>query len=175
MVDELKKAGITFEAGLTDKEVQAIESEFRFVFPQDLRALLQTALPVGQDFLNWRSEDKVSIQKRMNWPLYGLEFDIENNNLWQESWGVKPDDIDEAKKTLKRLIEQAPKLIPIFSHRMIPDLPHEAGNPIFSVYQSDIIYYGSDLEDYLRREFLQHSVSLTGEPRHIEFWDTLVS
>jgi hypothetical protein len=36
---------------------------------------------------------------------------------------------------------------------MIPDDPHLEGNPVFSVHQADIIYYGHDLEDYLRHEF----------------------
>jgi hypothetical protein len=175
LVDELKNAGITFEVGLTDKEILAIESEFHFVFPQDLRAFLQTAVPVGPQFANWRNEDKTSIQQMLDWPLEGLLFDIENNNLWQESWGAKPSDIQKAKEVLKELIKKAPTLIPIFSHRMMPDLPHTAGNPVFSIYQSDIIYYGSHLEDYLRREFLHHSVSSSEAPRPIEFWGTLVS
>jgi hypothetical protein len=36
---------------------------------------------------------------------------------------------------------------------MMPDEPHLPGNPVFSVHQTDIIYYGFDLADYLRHEF----------------------
>ena len=65
--------------------------------------------------------------------------------------------------------------MPVFGHRMIPDRPHLPGNPVFSVHQTDIIYYGCDLRDYFLHEFL--CVNLGWWPmfasaiRPIEFWD----
>jgi len=58
---------------------------------------------------------------------------------------------------------------------MIPDRPHLSGNPVFSVHQTDIICYGTDLRDYFLHEFL--CVNLGWWPmfddsiRRIEFWD----
>jgi hypothetical protein len=70
------------------------------------------------------------------------------------------------------MIAEAPKLIPIYSHRFIPEEPSEAGNPIFSVYQMDIIYYGFDLDDYLRHEFdLPGRKEWPAQVRPIKFWD----
>jgi hypothetical protein len=66
----------------------------------------------------------------------------------------------------------APKLIPVFLHRMMPDEPRKAGNPVFSVHQTDIIYYGHDLPDYLRQEFqVARWWTRPSEPRRIRFWD----
>ena len=48
----------------------------------------------------------------------------------------------------KRAMDAAPKLVPIAGHRFIPEAPHEEGNPVFSVHQTDIIYYGRDLAEY---------------------------
>jgi hypothetical protein len=47
---------------------------------------------------------------------------------------------------------QAPKLIPINGHRMMPDRLRSAGNPVRSIYQTEIIFYGFDLDDCLRHE-----------------------
>jgi hypothetical protein len=64
------------------------------------------------------------------------------------------------------------KLIPIYGHRMMPDEPHLPGNPVFSVYQTDIIYYGYDLADYLRHEFhLPGREPWPERVRAIRFWD----
>jgi hypothetical protein len=64
------------------------------------------------------------------------------------------------------------------AHRYIPEEPHERGNPVLSVYQSDIIYYGADLDDYFRRELdfaldPQGARPLTPK-RRIRFWSDLI-
>jgi hypothetical protein len=57
-----------------------------------------------------------------------------------------------------------------------PREPNEAGNPIFSVHQTDIIYYGNDLVDYFHDEF---HVPLPDwavrGPRSIRFWEEALS
>jgi hypothetical protein len=55
---------------------------------------------------------------------------------------------------------------------MMPDEPQGAGNPVFSVHQTDIIYYGFDLADYLRHEFnLPGREPWPSQIRTIRFWD----
>jgi hypothetical protein len=55
------------------------------------------------------------------------------------------------------------------------------GNPVFSVYQTDVIHYGSDLENYLQNEFSYHLRGpgeywqMEGQPREIDFWSMLVA
>ncbi|MGD0734569.1 MAG: hypothetical protein ABR976_05450 [Terracidiphilus sp.] len=68
-------------------------------------------------------------------------------------------------------ISEAPMLIPILGHRYMPALPTECGNPVFSVHQTDIIYYGFDLEDYLRHEFRLPRQKWPAQVKKIEFWD----
>jgi hypothetical protein len=74
-----------------------------------------------------------------------LAFDIENNGFWNQEWGEKPSGLEVALATAKRCFAAAPKLIPLYSHRYLPAEPVSAGNPVLSVYQADIIYYGRDL------------------------------
>lgn len=166
--------GIQFDVGLTDNEIAHIEQTYGFRFPPDLSAFLRTALPISDGFPNWRTESSDSIQKRLDIPLDGVLFDIEHNGFWLPEWGPRPAKLDDALEQARSLINQAPKLIPVYIHRMIPDRPHEIGNPVFSVHQTDIIYYGVDLYDYLIHEFLSAThadLRSSGEPREIEFWD----
>jgi hypothetical protein len=175
LVDLLTEtAGIQFDAGLTDNEIADVEHTFEFRFPPDLAEFLQTALPVSDGFPNWRTESSESIRKRLDSPLVGVLFDVELNDFWLPEWGARPANLDDALEKTRSLIKQAPKLIPIYIHRMMPDRPHKIGNPVFSVHQTDIIYYGVDLRDYLIHEFLNatHADSRSSdEPREIEFWD----
>jgi len=81
-----------------------------------------------------------------------------------------------AFEVARRFVEQAPRLIPIHSHRYLPAEPNTAGNPVFSVYQADIIHYGRNLRSYLLHEFgkMTYTESVTPEPRDVRFWSDLV-
>lgn len=172
VVTLLKNAAVSFVNGLTDAEVNDVETRFGFQFPPDLRALLQIALPSGSHFPNWRSGSESTLREWLNLPRRGVLFDIEHNGFWLEEWGLKPPAVSEQLQVADRLLAAAPRLIPVFAHRMIPEEPHLEGNPIFSVHQTDIIYYGYDLEDYLRHEFnLPDRRDWPEHIRAIRFWD----
>lgn len=172
IIARLDAANVLFRDGLTDEEIAEVEKKYDFRFPPDLRDFLQTALPTGFSFPDWRSGDEVRISNMLDWPLHGIIFDVEHNNFWLSEWGVRPARIEDARTIVEEYVRQAPRLIPINGHRMIPDRPHRAGNPILSVYQTDIIYYGFDLDDYFRNEFtLPGRRSWPSEIAAIEFWE----
>jgi hypothetical protein len=159
-LERLTSRNVIFENGLTDAEVKRVEVRFGFEFPPDLRAFLQTALPVAvrskpedRSFPNWRISEPDDIVRKLTWPFEGIAFDIENNVFWLDEWGARPDKLEEALAIAQRAVADAPRLIPIYSHRYLPGEPLLAGNPILSVYQTDIIYYGHDLWDYFVNEF----------------------
>lgn len=163
---------VEFVAGLTDVEVAAVEGRYGFRFPPDLRAFLQTALPKGPKFPDWRSGDEAAIRDWLDIPRSGVLFDIESNGFWLERWGPRPASDGEALRRGEELLSAAPQLIPIYGHRMMPDEPHRPGNPVFSVHQTDIIHYGFDLADYLRHEFhLPGREPWPEKVRPIRFWD----
>ena len=170
----LERAGVVFESGLSQDEIKIIEARYGFEFPSDLKDFLMFALPVSQGFLNWRRASDEEILHILIWPYEGICFDIEQNSFWLEAWGQQPASLNEAFAIARKAIEQAPTLIPIYGHRFIPDRPNEAGNPIFSVYQTDIIYYGHDLADYFENEFRYYfgrtEHRLKGGVKQIEFW-----
>ena len=172
----LRERGLPLEPGLSDAEISMAERTYGFLFPQDLKALLQEALPAGGDFPNWRSEEDAGLRKLLSWPMEGLCLDVEHNGFWLASWGPKPPDVREAISRCQHLVAGAPPLVPIFSHRYIPADPLSEGGPVLSVHQSDIIYYGNDLADYFHNEF---RVPLPGwaakAPRQVRFWDEIVA
>lgn len=174
----LEEAGVVFEPGLTAVEVACAERTYALRFPPDLRQFLMFALPVSPEWYNWRDPDSEVIRRRLAWPYEGICFDIEHNDFWLEAWGTRPASLEEAFIVAKRHVERAPKLIPIRGHRFIPEQPHEAGNPVLSVHQTDIIRYGASLGDYLAREFRYFfggTAGRVGGPiRTIEFWSDLV-
>ncbi len=48
------------------------------------------------------------------------------------------------------------------------------GNPVFSVHQTDVIYYGNDLADWFNTEFGTPLPDwVTRQPRRVPFWSAL--
>jgi len=167
---------VEFDSGLTESEIRTVEAHFDFRFPADLCALLQTALPRGPLFPDWRMPESTALADRLAWPFDGIAFDIEHNVFWLDSWGPRPAALSDALAVARATVESAPRLIPIFGHRYLPAEPEAAGNPVFSVYQTDIICYGVDLRRYLLCEFgrLDFAEATRGEPRRIRFWTDII-
>lgn len=182
LINLLSSKGIQFEHGLSDDEVLQIEQKFDIQFPPDLKTFLQTKLPTDESFVNWRlglhsDDENQSIQKRFDRVFDGICFDIEYNNFWQKQWVDKPNDLKECFEIAKQHYQTYPKMIPICYHRYIASSPNETDNPIFSIWQTDIIYYGYNLADYLKNEFeldLHNNFYLPSEPKRIAFWSDLI-
>ena len=162
---------IGFDPGLSDSQVRDVEHRYGVRFPPDLRNFLQTAVPHGSRFPDWHSPDEERIRDWLDLPRHGIVFDV-LQGFWLAEWGERPAETEEAVRRVEGLIAAAPKLVPIYAHRMMPTEPHEAGNPVFSVHQADIIVYGRDLEAYFAVEFLgaDHAEGSAGS-KPIPFWD----
>ena len=157
--------------GYCQGELDDAQAKYGLTFPPDLLALLLERRPVqGYD---WRSDDD-QIRAMLKWPLEGLLFDVENNDLWWPECGLRPGTQEARAEVVAAVVASAPKLIPLVSHRYLPAEPNEAGNPVFSVYQSDVIYYGVDLADYFDREYGDPGRPLPHPAKHIPFWSDLV-
>lgn len=172
----LRERGVTVEAGLSSLEISATEARFGFVFPEDLRELLGFMLPVGNQFPDWRDGSEKILRERLGSPADGLCFDVEHNGFWLPSWGPRPEKLQDAFAVTRKAVAAAPALIPVYSHRYIPAEPVDSGNPVYSVYQTDIIYYGEDLASHLNQEFhVPLPVWAARRPRRIRFWSDLIA
>ena len=109
LLDELRERGTTVEDGLTETETRDTEYRFGFHFPPDLRALLQTGLPVGDRFPDWRDGDEERLRSDLNWPLEGMQFDIQNNVFWLTEWGGHDrNQLEEAFQIAAQAVAVAP-------------------------------------------------------------------
>ncbi|MBS1911221.1 MAG: SMI1/KNR4 family protein [Bacteroidetes bacterium] len=173
----LRSAGVEFDAGLSASEICDVEEMYGFHFPPDLRDFLMAALPITRPFVDWRNGGQEEIARRLAWPLEGICFDIERNDFWIDAWGERPNVLEDAFDIARGAVAAAPTLIPVYSHRYMPDSPSEEGNPVFSVYQTDIIFYGVTLWDYLENEFPYYfgrqGPQWAGGSKPIEFWSAL--
>ncbi|MBW8841693.1 MAG: hypothetical protein JF608_07780 [Sphingomonadales bacterium] len=157
-------------AGYSRAELDRAQEEFGLIFPPDLVDLLRDRRPIsGYD---WRV-DYEHIREMLAWPLEGMLFDIEHNGFWLSEWGDCPETEVERTEIATAAVAKAPKLIPLIGHRYLPTEPSEAGNPVFSIQQTDIIYYGANLDHYFQNEFDRWSVLDDSAYRHIAFWSDL--
>jgi hypothetical protein len=105
-------------------------------------------------FYNWLADEE-GLLGCFDWLVEGLQFDVEHSRLWLPGWGAKPSTLLAQKERVQALVTAAPRMIPVFGHRYLLAEPCQSGNPVFSIYQSDIIPYGPDLRAYFLREFAQ--------------------
>jgi hypothetical protein len=164
--------------GLSDSEL-ATAQEAGAAFPPDLCELLTATLPSGGDFPDWRNRPREHMDQWRAELVDGIHFDVLNNVFWPPGWPARPDSPAESRQIVVERLAEAPALIPICSHRGIPNEPLEAGNPVFSVVQSDVIFYGDDLADYLRHEFDNDGWTANWSAegpaaRTIRFWTAMV-
>jgi len=174
-LDVLRQAHIQLTDGLSDSEIEAIEAEFALTFSPDHRSLLAAAVPLGESWLNWHERERDKVAYALGWPADGALFDVSNNAFWPLSWGSRPDDEGAALDIASKRMAQVPTLVPLYGHRYMPAAPAPTSSPVFSVHQTDVIYYGANLLSYLRCEFLHEpwTVAVADVKVRIPFWSDL--
>jgi hypothetical protein len=169
--------------GLTGIELARIERDYNLEFAADHRAFLAAGLPLntapqaGQTWRkpwpDWRDGNPDDLLRRLNWPIEGVLFDVENNAFWPPTWGQRPAGTSEALQTARQHLSQAPKMIPICGHRYLPAGHGTYGHPVLSIYQTDIIIYGTDLADYITNDFSGSGRFISQDwtpPPMVPFW-----
>jgi hypothetical protein len=160
-------------SGYTQSQLDEAQQRYGLRFPADLvELLLERRLADGYA---WHTEDP-RIREMLEWPYEALLFDVENG-FWWPDWGERPSTPEERAEVLRSALSRVSRLIPLWSHRFLPEAPNERGNPVFSMHGFDTIYYGTDLANYLEREFgpppLRRLPVRLGV-RHIPFWSDIV-
>ena len=84
-----------------------------------------------------------------------------------------------ALSTARQHLSRAPKMIPVWGHRYLPAGRGTYGHPVLSIWQTDIIMYGTDLAQYIAIEFPRPSnrrlviPDLTPPPM-VPFWSVFL-
>lgn len=180
------------EPGLTDLEFDQIERAFGFEFADDHRTFLAAGLPVSVPFVDppgvisawrepwpdWRDGDRDKLRARLAGPVEGVLFDVEHNGFWSDEWGERPDIRGEALTIARAALADVPVLVPVFGHRFLPSGRGSFGHPVLSVHQTDLIYYGLHLPDWVSQEFGGPGLSRIDEAWNpqatVRFWRELL-
>ncbi|MGH1564552.1 hypothetical protein [Mumia sp. DW29H23] len=172
-IQRLRGAGVRLKRGLSDRELARLEGTFEFRFGPEHRRLLSTALPVGPSWVDWRRAPKDELRARLAWPTDGVAAYLRTSGFWPSSWGERPDDPERREGAARERMEAVPRLVPLFSHRYLTADPQYVPSPVFSVYGTDVIYYGDNLVDYVAREFMAPSPSAPPKRQRVPFWSDL--
>lgn len=175
------------EPGLTGAEFARVERDYGFEFSDDHRAFLAAGLPVNvspeegqtwpKPWPDWRSGEPDRLRDQLGWPVEGVLLSVEHSGFWYEGWGERPTDGTAALSAARRYLAEVPLLVPVYAHRYLPAGRGSFGHPVLSLWQTDIVYYGLDLADYMHQEFNEErgNVNECWNPRaRVPFWRDLL-
>jgi hypothetical protein len=195
--------GTKWQSGFSDEQLDRAQRQWGVEFPQEYRTFLQVlgtptkpmfragfqganlVASEGPSFYDWSQDDDV-ITGICNAPLEGVLFDVEENGHWLAAWGDRPESKDQRRTHITRLVDAAPKLVPVIGHRYLAHAPAAPkGYVVLSVMQTDIITYGIDLRSFLLQELsgligtgISYQQSVAGITEHmirsIAFWGELI-
>jgi hypothetical protein len=152
-IQRLRAGGVRLDRGPADEEVSRVQARLGFAFGPEHREFIQSALPVGTSWPDWRHDRDEDLRGRLDWPVEGVLFDVHNNGFWPACWGDRPDGKQEREREARAHLAQVPRLVPVFSHRYLASDPQYRPSPVFSVHQADVVFYGDNLLDYMAHEF----------------------
>jgi len=177
MIPQLRAKGIQFAERLTESEFRKIEEIYDIKFPESLRKFYSLGVPFSDRFPLWNDFSDANIEKikeRIVAPIKWLLIYVEKDGYWLTGWGKRPDSTDESIEQFWEIALQAPKLIPIYSHRYMPQLDGVDDPPVISTVGQDTIYYGGNLEEYLQNEFLKEKPFSMSNCIYIPFWSDII-
>jgi len=174
VVKRLRLAGVELGRGLADTEFGELEERLGFSFAPAHRAFLTTVLPVGDGWVDWRHSSLDDLRTRLDAPIQGLLVHVPDS-FWPHSWGDRPARPAWAKHRARERLNRAPRLVPLYGHRYLVADSRPQSSPVFSVHETDVIYFGRDLLEYVSFEFEGAAWHQPVQPGHVPFWSDLAT
>lgn len=101
------------EPGLTEAELNTLESRFSLWLNDDHRDFLSAGLPVGDGWPDWRNADEVTLRAHIGRPVRELLHAVREGGLWHSAWGDNPGG-DAALKLASAELAQEPRVVPVY-------------------------------------------------------------
>ena len=162
---------------LSLQEIDMIEKIYDYNFPDEFIHFLSEDFHIYKGQYDWKDFSNDNIQEIKKIIHYPVEY-LRDNILeieWNERWGAEPLNAGEKNKKIKEQLALAPQLFPVFAHRYIPIINHR-NPPVLSIHGSDVIYYGKNYKQYIRKEkkdFLRISFNIK-QCLYIPFWTDIM-
>ncbi|BDD03735.1 hypothetical protein [Aureibacter tunicatorum] len=155
--------------GLKEEEIFEIEDKYKISFSYEHREFLKVLHDFDTvegyenvnhndiekedwpHFMNWKCDAQVKYY--LNWPYKLILEDVKKHRYWLKSWGKRPESEIEIENFFNNKYSQAPKLLPIYSHRFVVNVPDQIESPVLSIMGIDTVHYGWSMKDYLLKEF----------------------
>ncbi len=179
IINQMKSQGINFYTDVSEELITKIETIYDIKFPMCIREFYLLGIPFSDDkseFPQWFDMSDENVKRIKKWisrPNESLRESVKNG-FWISKWGKRPEILQEALKQYDSISENAPALIPIFNHRYFPLIKNLGNPPVISAMACDIVFYGADFYDYLKREFLNENQSLTVK-NEVPFWGDIIN
>lgn len=144
--------GTKWNPGLSAKVIDEYENDLQIKFPHDFKAFLAAMNGTDKPMLNVYGSS--GEPPRQSVGVYSYARDLE---LVRERIETVSQDRDEIMAQLAEQsfdLPQEARLVPIFSHRFIVCEPDLERSVVLSIHGIDAIVYGSSLQEYLNKEFL---------------------
>lgn len=170
----LSRTRIELDTGLEDDELDEIELRSGFTFLPEHRDFLGAVLPVGDDWPDWRGGG-VKLTRLLEHPVCGILDHVAAGDFWYAAWGQRPSTIDAAVELAERRLNALPKLVPVHAYCYLPSAPDPTGSPVFSIFGTDVVYFGVDLEEYFDNAII-HPFNPRPQPENdvrVPFWSDL--
>jgi len=161
---------IIIEPWLSEEEIFNYESKYNFHFPLEYKNLIKSFIPTSKWWINRRKISTSNFEKLINWPIEWILFDVQYNWFRHSNWWIKPSSMDQILFEATKHLNLTPRLIPIYWHRYISQI---SWWPVLSIYQTDIVYYWCDLENYIMHELWYSNIHYNKIKVHIPFWTDL--
>lgn len=177
---------ITWAPGLGPEEFDAIEQRFDIEFADEHRAFLAAGVPVGGGFPDWRYRwwglRPDPLFAALDSSVEDVLFDVGHDQFWHPAWGIRPDQAAAAIAVARGHLATAPRLIPVFIHRCLPPGAGLPPRAVMSVHQTDVIFYGDELYEWVRMEFVMSAEERKASDRTpisehplIPFWTDVIN
>ena len=169
----LRVADVEVEPGLSGAELSGVERRFGLVLAPVHAAFLRLGLPAGPGWPDWRHGETDALRTRLAAPVRGVLLDVRENGFWFAGWGPWPTDLARAEQVAREQLGGVASLVPVHGHRYLPAGDQPARCPLLSVVQTDVVHWGRDLADGVRRELGQQPGPVGAPAFRVPFWSDL--
>ena len=143
--------GTTWNPGLREPEIEALEKMFEFEFPIDYRDMLFTMNGLDRDEIGIDPEGKEADEFGRRMYKYPEDF--------KSTFALRQEIKEHMKYVNKALqasgfdISKVVGFVPLYGHRVLTVFTDKSLSPVISIHQGDdVIVYGNSLMDYWEQE-----------------------